>query len=342
MIRRLFLALLLTAAYAAQAHAAEKGLFVTVLQRPVVVSDRKAIDRLIDYSRRNGYTTLYVQVYRANQAWFPSKHAQTMKSEMPYLLERAHAAGLKVHGWMNLLSLSANTNAPLLKKYGESILTKNPSKKWGLASYRIDNQYFLEPGDPRVADELAAIVEELLAAYPALDGVQFDYIRYPDVKPAYGHTEINLSRYKRSGGTDPDEKNPIWRKWKRTQVTSLVWRLRQAARAARPHIQVSTTGLMSYERAREEAFQDWKEWVDNGLVDFVTLMAYTEDDDQFARYLKDAERRLPEHPSKVNVAVGAYKLKRKPAQYKKQWDLCEDRSFRSCVALDYESLLAIK
>ncbi len=326
----------------AHASAYDKGLFVSVLQRPVVLSDKKAVDELIRYAKTNGYRTLYVQVYRANQAWFPSKHAENMKNEFPYLLDEAHQAGLKVHGWMNLLSLSANGNAPLLKKYGDSILTRNSSKKWTRGGYKIDGQYFLEPGDPRVAEELSAIVEELVRAYPALDGVQFDYIRYPDVKPAYGHTERNLARYKKSGGRKTDEKDPAWRKWKRTQVTSLVWLLRQSARSVRKDIPVSVTGLMTYERAREEAFQDWKEWVEKGLVDFVTLMAYTDDAAQFDRYLQDARYRLPEDASKVNIAIGAYKLKKKPELYRRQWDVCEAQNLRSCVALDYESLLQFK
>jgi uncharacterized lipoprotein YddW (UPF0748 family) len=117
-----------------------------------------------------------------------------------------------------------------------------------------------------------------------------------------------------------------------------VRKLKGTARAIHPGIQVSTTGLMPYVRAREEAFQDWREWVRTGLVDFVTLMCYSDDVKQFEKYLKDAQTQLP-GLDKVNLAVAAYKLVKAPAVYRREWDLCEASPARSCAALDYESLL---
>ena len=336
-------------------HAAEnvpgshKGLFVSVLQEPPVLSDRKAIEALVESAKRDGYKVLFVQVYRANEAWFPSKNARNTSYEqnlkivgedpLAFLIKQAHASGIEVHAWLNLLSLSADGKAPILEKYGPSILTRNVSDKKTLEDYRVDRQYFLEPGDTRVSWTLARIVSELVSAYPELDGLQFDYIRYPDVAPAYGHTKENLGRFRKATGkTDPDEKDVDWRKWKRDQVTALVHKLKNTARAIHPGIQVSTTGLMPYVRAREEAFQDWREWVDTGLADFVTLMCYSDDVKQFEKYLKDAESQLP-GLEKVNFAVGAYKLVKAPEVYEQEWEICEASSTRSCVALDYGSLL---
>ena len=98
---------------------------------------------------------------------------------------------------------------------------------------------------------------------------------------------------------------------------------------------------MPYVRAREEAFQDWREWVDSGLIDFVTLMGYTDDMKQFEKYLKDAETQLP-GLKRVNFAIAAYKLIELPEIFDREWDLCEASSIRSCVALDYGSLLQFK
>ena len=47
---------------------------------------------------------------------------------------------------------------------------------------------------------LARIVEELLRAYPDLDGIQFDYIRYPDLYPHYGYTKVNMQRFTKASG----------------------------------------------------------------------------------------------------------------------------------------------
>ncbi len=330
-------------------EAPSRGLFVSVIQEPAVLSSREEIRKLIHFSKTSKIETLFVQVYRSNKAWFPSKVSNTEPyqtclknvSEDPFalLIREAHAEGIKVHAWLNLLSLSANGQAPILKKYGPEILTRNLKVKKTLEDYKIDNQFFLEPGDLRVRQVLSTVVEEILSAYPELDGIQFDYIRYPDMHPAYGHTKINTDRFKKATGAKTiEEQSQAWKSWKRKQVTYLLKTLVEKARSMRPGIQVSTTGLMPYIRANEEAFQDWRSWVKSGLVDFVTLMCYTRDDAQFQRYLKDGQYRIGDL-KKVNIAMGAYKLVDSPEIFLHQYKICEESQNRSCLALHYGSLL---
>ena len=138
--------------------------------------------------------------------------------------------------------------------------------------------------------------------------MQFDYIRYPDWRPFYGHTDTNESRFRDAHGKGPiEESDPAWQDWKRAQVTALLRELGAQARSLRPGLRVSTTGLVPYSRASLEASQDWKAWVGEGLVDFVTLMAYSPEPAQFERYLADARGRLGSL-DRVNFAVGAYAI----------------------------------
>lgn len=326
-----------------------RGLFVSVIQDPPVLSSREEIKNLIIFARKTHVKELYVQTYRANKSWFHSTIADQEPyetcfknlSEDPFalLIKEAHASGIKVHAWMNLLSLSANEQAPLLKKYGTEILTRNLKKKRKLKDYKIDGQYFLEPGDLRVREALSVLVGEILTAYPDLDGIQFDYIRYPDMHPAYGYTKMNMERYKKATGRRTiEEQNESWKKWKRDQVTGLLERLVKKARAVRPNIQVSATGCMPYVRAYYEAFQDWPSWLKAGLVDFVTVMSYPPDILEFKKYLLEAKDKSLDF-KKINVGIGAYKLLKSPGIFERQWELCEESKARACVVLHYGSLL---
>ena len=330
-------------------EAVRRSLFVSMIQEPQVLSSQNSIENLIEFSKRSKIKTLFIQVYRANQAWFPSEIAdsslykESLKnfSEDPFkvLIKKAHSSGIQVHAWLNLLSLSANQDAPILKKYGPSILTRNLIDKKSIEDYQIDNQYFLEPGDPRVSEALSIVVREVVGRYPDLDGIQFDYIRHPDKDPFYGYTEMNLTRFKASTGLDRfEESNPLWKKWKRDQVTTLVRTLKTEARKIHPKIQVSVTGLMPYSRALREGFQDWRSWLDTGLVDFVTLMSYTDKPDRFRTYLKDARKQL-NVLGRVNIAVGAYAFLKDPESFRAEWELCEAAGARSCAALHYGSFV---
>ncbi len=326
-----------------------RGLFVSLIQNPPTLSSREAIIKLVDFAKQAGIKILFVQIYRANQAWFPSKVGDSSlykvaskalrEDPFAFLIQSAHGAGIEVHAWLNMLSLSANEDAPLLKKYGPDILTRNLEEKKTLADYKIDSQYFLEPGDPRVRSELVAMVEEIVRAYPQLDGVQFDYIRYPDSHPRYGYTPVNMDRFKQTTGLARiKEGSRAWNDWKRAQVTELLTLLVKKARSLHPKIQVSATGCMSYARALHEAFQDWPSWVNTGLVDFVTVMNYNPDPAEYERWNGVAKTKVTDL-KKLYLGVPAYKLVRSPEIFGKEWQSCENSGSGLCAVFHYGSLL---
>lgn len=335
-------------AVAGSEDAPRRGLYVSVIQNPQTLSSREEVLQLIDFAKQARVKILFVQIYRANQAWFPSTVADQTPYEkclksfaedpLAFLIRKAHHEGIEVHAWLNLLSLSTNTKARIIARYGPEVLTRNLKPKNKLTDYKIDNQYFLEPGDPRVREDLVRIVDEILRAYPALDGIQFDYIRYPDVNPHYGYTKANVERFREATGlTTIDDKSKVWADWKRDQVTELLQMLVKKARALRPQIQVSTTGCMPLIRAYAEAFQDWPSWIARGLVDFVTVMNYSPDPAEFARWNATLKTKVSES-EKIKMAVGAYKLVRSPKVFEKEWRLCEEQQ-SACVVFFYGSLL---
>src|SRR5438046_2158415 len=98
---------------------APRALFVSVIQDPSIFSSRAEIKKLIDFAKQAHIKILFIQIYRANQSWFPSQVAdatpyeKSLKifSEDPFalLIKQAHREGIEVHAWLNLLSLSKNT-----------------------------------------------------------------------------------------------------------------------------------------------------------------------------------------------------------------------------------------
>ena len=326
-----------------------RGMFVWSLEKEPVLSSVGQMERMIAFAKAQGMDTIFVQVYRGNKSWF----ASTVADDEPYricrkqvgqdplnlLITKAHAQGIQVHAWMNMLSLGGNVDAPLLKKYGSSILTKNRDRKKDLADYKIDNQYFLESSDRHVIRTCLKLVDEVLTQYPKLDGIQFDYIRYPDVHPFYGYSDDNIVRYKRAANkTEVIESDPAWKQWKRDQVTALLSLLVKEVRSLNPKIHVSTTGCLSYGRALDEAMQDWPSWINKGLVEFVTVMNYPPDTATYQKNIDGIKLHLADL-KKVNMAVGAYKHLKDPNVFKEQLHVCESSESRYCVFFHYNNFL---
>ncbi len=188
-------------------------------------------------------------------------------------------------------------------------------------------------------EDLSTIVGELLRAYPGLDGIEFDYIRYPDTEPHYyGYAPGNVERFKKAAGVSViDDEGQAWKEWKRAQVTGLLTLLVKTARTLRPGIQVSATGCMPYARAYHEAYQDWPSWVNSGLVDFVTVMDYSPDPEEFKRWLTVVREKVSDL-SRVTIGVGAYKLVHAPALFHEELRGVEELGMTGAV-FHYGSLL---
>jgi uncharacterized lipoprotein YddW (UPF0748 family) len=282
-----------------------------------VLEHPERIPALIEDAQLLGVSDLFVQVYRGGRAWFDSSHAdaapyqaileQTGRDTLAELIPRAHAAGLRVHAWVNVLSLAGNTrsrlvadlgrDAVLVDRFGRSVLdypkldVPQPDRKY----YRMGTPaVWLDPSAPGVAERLAATFAELIVRYPELDGLHLDYIRYPDVLPFvpgsrfgvgldFGYGATTRARFRAETGLEAPFGGSLananrWDAWRREQITQLVASVRGAAAEIRTGVVLSAAVWTYADRAYLALGQDWRGWLDAGLVDFAVPMAYTLDD----------------------------------------------------------------
>jgi uncharacterized lipoprotein YddW (UPF0748 family) len=116
-------------------------------------------------------------------------------------------------------------------------------------------------------------------------GIHFDYIRYLDADVCYcpGCCE----RFSRAQGIEierwPEEvlAEPLqeaYADWRRKQITRLVRAVSEGVRRTRPGTMVSAA-VFGWPGAYQKVMQDWKQWIEEGLLDFVCPMNYTWDVD---------------------------------------------------------------
>jgi uncharacterized lipoprotein YddW (UPF0748 family) len=281
------------------------------------------------------------------------------------LVERAHAQGLRVHAWVVVLSLAKNAQAPILRdlgagaaavdQWGRSILDypgydvpRSESRPYRLGTPAI----FLDPAAPGVAERLAATFEELLRRYPALDGLHLDYVRYPDVLPfapgtrfgvglSFGYGAPSRARFRAETGieapfADRSENAERFDAWRRDQVTSLVARIGARARAARPGVQLSAAVFPESERAYLSVFQDWRRWLEEGLLDFAVPMLYSRDD-RLVRYRVTELAGLAEAP-RIWVGLGSWLFDDEPDGAAAQARLVEGRPPLGLAFFSWDSI----
>ena len=357
----------------AEENAPRLGVWITVFSPEEVLHSKENTDRLIDVCAASDVTDIYLQVYRADKAYYnsditdrtPFESILTSSGEdlIPYLIKKAAASSIKVHAWVNLLSLAQNTNANILKKYGNEVLTFDQHGKPSMPldkedkltpGFIYEDQLFLEPGDWRVRDYLAGIVEEIITRYPGLSGVHLDYIRYPSVVPfipgarftshgvSYGYNKMSLLNFKKASDLDADtmdmsrENSMLWDNWRRDQVTKMVSYLSDCIRDISPELEISATVIPSLERTYLVTFQDWTSWLRSGLVDNVVVMNYT--DDTPLMELRSQGVMILGLENKVQMGVGAYLLKDKPGVLKEQLEYARNLPSGGVILFSYDEL----
>ena len=334
-----------------QGTAWRRGLWVLCQGSQRVLDHSEAIPRLIEDASALGATDLFVQVYRGGRAWFDSSLADAGPyrslreangvDTLAALLTHAHAAELRVHAWVNVLSLADNRRAPLIETLGRDAVLVDQRGRSILDYPKLDvpppdRSYYrmgtpavwIDPAAPGVAAHLAETFGELLAHYPGLDGLHLDYIRYPGVLPFapgsrfgvgldFGHGEPTRARFRAETGLEAPRGSRLananrWDAWRRDKVTELVRAIGDAAHAARPGLLLSAAVWSHADRAYLSIGQDWRRWLEEGLLDFAVPMTYTLDTRLF-RYQAEALAPARLAP-RVWIGIGAWLFAKQPAR----------------------------
>jgi uncharacterized lipoprotein YddW (UPF0748 family) len=284
----------------AGAHAAEYRMLWVDVFHPGVRTPAE-IDTMIATARRANYNAIIVQMRKACDAFYDSRvepHNEGIAADfdpLAYILQRAHDTSggqkpLEVHAW--LVTYRCRMPGDTTWKNSRHVFQRHPewlSQTFSGAkedSGESPGRYYLDPGVPAVEDYTMAVVRDLVSRYP-LDGIQFDYIRYPEGEGSgnrWGYNPTAVARfnqlYGRSGKPAPND--PQWCEFRRRQVFHLVRRAWVEAHAIRPDIKVSAAtiawGNIGSDFTKTDAyghiFQDWPAMLESGVLDIAIPMNY--------------------------------------------------------------------
>jgi uncharacterized lipoprotein YddW (UPF0748 family) len=333
--RLLALLALVAAAVPGTANAADelRGLWVV---RTALVSP-ESVDRVVDNAATGGFNALFVQVRGRGDAFYASRIVprSVLLERQPRsfdplarLLARARARGLQVHAWVNVLLVAhfgqARPPGHVLDRHPDWIMVPksqaraafdaSPERRLRLVEVAGRREgdvegYYLSPSVPEAVDHLEKVVRELVAFY-RVDGLHFDFVRYPG--PQWDHSRPALVDFRNVHRTQallggPANDPAGWDAYRRRAITALASRLSDAARVERPGIVVSAAVAADEVQAINQKFQNWPAWLSSGILRAVCPMAYTADNRVFASQVQRTLARAGRKQS-VWAGIGAYRL----------------------------------
>lgn len=185
---------------------------------------------------------------------------------LAFVIEECHKRGMECHAWVVAVPLGSDKH---IKNQGKtSIARKKPSICMHYRGF-----WYLNPGHPEAKEYLFSIVKEMVTRYD-LDGVNFDYIRYPD-----GRTRIPDQNTFRKYG-----KGRSLAQWRRDNITEMVRYIYKGIKEIKPYIKIGSSPLGKYKdtnrypsrgwNAYHTVFQDAQSWLKEGIHDIVCPMVY--------------------------------------------------------------------
>ena len=243
-----------------------------------IEAQKKELCDILDRLKAANFNTVLLQTRVRGDVIYPSAIETFTESlagkegrspgydPLQFAIDECHKRGMELHAWMVAIPIGNNRQIKLLEK--NSVVKKQPS-----ICIHYKDSWYLDPGNPKTDSYLAKLINEVVSRYD-VDGIHFDYIRYPErAKDFPDHTS-----YRKYG------KKKDLSQWRRDNMTRIVRRLYTEVKQLKPWVKVSCSPIGKYNdtgrysssgwNAYKEVYQDAQLWLKNGIHDALFPMMY--------------------------------------------------------------------
>jgi uncharacterized lipoprotein YddW (UPF0748 family) len=251
--------------------------------------DGRTWDEAIKTLADNGFTAILPNMLWGGVAFYPnetlptSDRVKTQGDQIALCLAACKKYGVQCHVW----KVNYNMGWASPKEFMAGM------KKQGRTQRSFDgeeNDQWLCPSHPENRKlEIDAMVE--VARKYDVDGIHFDYIRYPGPEGCFcdgcrQRFEKAINRTIANWPADvrkDDKLEEQWLTFRRRQIDAVVSAVAEQARKVRPGVKISAAVFRNWPTDRDAVGQDWKLWCEKGWLDFVCPMDYTASNSLFER-----------------------------------------------------------
>ncbi|MDP7129198.1 MAG: family 10 glycosylhydrolase, partial [Planctomycetota bacterium] len=206
-------------------------------------------------------------------------------------VRHAHANGIQIHPYVNNCIVEGRTSKASLERL----------RKAGRLQESYDGRpidWFC-PSQEANLDHMEKVMLELATRYK-VDGLQYDFIRYPNDRGCFCSKcrklfEEESGKAVRNWPADVREgpRAEEWTEFRCTRISAIVERISTRIRKAAPKVKISAAVFRDWPDCRKSVGQDWVRWCKEGWLDFICPMNYTLDAGLFEKRTLAHRKALP-------------------------------------------------
>ncbi|MGD1897598.1 MAG: glycoside hydrolase family 10 protein [Phormidesmis sp.] len=287
------------------------------LDRETIVNARspEGLAQIFERFRAAGINTVFVETVNAGYPIYPSEVAPEQNplirgwDPLQAAIDLGKVYDIEVHAWVWLFAVGNRAHNRIVgqpESYPGPVLSAHPD--WA----GLDNRgnltipgkpkFFMDPANPDVRQYLFELLDEIATNYD-VDGIQFDYVRYPFQDAlnnrTFGYGTAAREQFYELTGVDPvtipsrnggDQRLArLWSQWtafRSNQISSFVAEASQRLRRHRD-LTISAAVFADDTYYRHHALQqNWEDWAEQGLVDWIVLMSYASSTHEFSELIQ--------------------------------------------------------
>lgn len=303
--------------------------------RDTLTSPQK-IRNAVALAKKYHFNTLFVQVRGRGDAFYNSRFEPRSEelSDQPadfdplqLAIDEGHKAGLEVHAWMDTFFVWHRARRPyspqhVLNQHPDWLVQDQSGHTTTVAQPDCEGA-FLDPALPEVREYTKRVFLDVVTRYN-VDGIHFDYVRFPCDRFSFSRRDLGLFRDWLAPQLSANDVQYAdgkaahsrlawyylypeqWKTWRRSVVTAAVREIADAAHTAKPGLIVSAAVFANYTVASRDKGQAWHEWLRDGFLDAACPMAYNRSTDLVGRQIRDAVASSSGRP--IIGGVGAWQI----------------------------------
>lgn len=243
-------------------------------------------DEAIQVMKKGGFTDLLANMTRGGRAAYRSKSlafadAANGKDQLEACKAACRRHGVKLHVWNCCWRTGWGTTKDELNQLADE-------GRLQVADSGEVNQAWLCPTHPANRKMLVDAMLEL-ALEKGVDGVHFDYIRYPDGRYCHcvgckARFEAKIGKTVTNWPKDVCGRGPLAKEWlafRREAITSPVREVAEKLHGSGSRVEVSAAVFRDPLSDLDWVGQDWASWCEKGYLDFACPMTYENTLDAF-------------------------------------------------------------
>lgn len=252
---------------------------------------QRRIREVFEQARRAKFNMIIFQVRGNGDAFYKSAHEPWSQrltgtlgqdpgwDPLQFAIDEAHRLGLELHAWINTFPIWRGKTPPpestprsMYLEHPEWLVCDNDGKPMPLSDHYVN----ISPGVPAARQHVLNVVMDIVEKYD-VDGIHFDYIRYPEESTArgYSHDLISVTRFNSIEG---NPKRLAWDHWQREQINQFVTDAYNGVMQRKPWVKMSASVIGKYRgtgwTAYHAVYQDPRNWMELGKIDFIVPMVY--------------------------------------------------------------------